>query len=212
MGAHCCHPPTPPAEDPRLRAALWFALLVNGAMFVLEILAGLQAGSLALWADAIDFLGDTLSYAMTLAVLGAGLAARLRVARIKALMMGGLGLAVLAQAVWRLGQGEVPQAPVMGAVATLALLANLAVAWVLYRYRTGDANLQSVWLCSRNDAIGNLAVMAAALGVFGTGTAWPDLGVAVLMAGLGLSAAFSVWRQAAQEARSSPLAALTHRH
>jgi len=199
MGAHCCHTPTPPAEDPRLRRALWFALLVNGAMFALEILAGLQAGSLALWADAIDFLGDTLSYAMTLAVLGAGLAARLRVARIKALMMGGLGLAVLAQAVWRLGQGDVPHAPVMGAVATLALLANLAVAWMLYRYRTGDANLQSVWLCSRNDAIGNLAVMVAALGVFGTGTAWPDLGVAALMAGLGLSAAFSVWRQAAGE-------------
>ncbi|WP_374433101.1 cation transporter [Inhella sp.] len=199
MGAHCCHTPTTPAEDPRLRRALWFALLVNGAMFGLEILAGLQADSLALWADAIDFLGDTLSYAMTLAVLGAGLAARLRVARAKALMMGGLGLAVLAQAVWRLGQGEVPQAPVMGAVGLLALIANLAVAWVLYRYRTGDANLQSVWLCSRNDAIGNLAVMAAALGVFGTGTAWPDLGVAALMAGLGLSAAFSVWRQAASE-------------
>lgn len=210
MGAHCCHTPTTPAEDPRLRRALWFALLVNGAMFALEFLAGLQAGSLALWADAIDFLGDTLSYAMTLAVLGAGLAARLWVARIKALMMGGLGLAVLAQAVWRLGQGEVPHAPVMGAVGLLALIANLAVAWVLYRYRTGDANLQSVWLCSRNDAIGNLAVMVAALGVFGTGTAWPDLGVAALMAGLGLSAALSVWRQAARE--QGPAHAHPHAH
>lgn len=205
MGTHCCHTPTTPAEDPRLRRALWFALAVNGAMFGLEILAGLQAGSLALWADAIDFLGDTLTYAMTLAVLGAGLAARLRVARVKALMMGGLGLAVLAQALWRLGQTEVPQAPVMGAVGLLALLANLAVAWVLYRYRTGDANLQSVWLCSRNDAIGNLAVMAAALGVFGTGTAWPDLVVAAIMATLAIAASISVIRHARAE-----LAALAH--
>jgi len=199
MGASCCHTPSQPAADPRLRRALWFALIVNAGMFGVEILSGLQAGSLALWADAIDFLGDALSYAMTLAVLGAGLAARLRVARVKALMMGGLGLAVLAQALWRLGQNEVPHAPVMGAVALLALAANLAVAWVLYRYRTGDANLQSVWLCSRNDAIGNLAVLAAALGVFGTGSAWPDLGVAALMAALGLSAAVTVWRSANRE-------------
>jgi Co/Zn/Cd efflux system component len=200
MGAHCCHTPSTPAQDPRLRRALWIALLVNGAMFALEILAGLQAASLSLWADAIDFLGDTLSYGMTLAVLGAGLAARLRVARIKALMMGGLGLAVLAQALWRLGQAELPDAPLMGGVGLLALLANLGVAWMLYRYRDGDANLQSVWLCSRNDAIGNLAVLGAAAGVFGTGTAWPDLIVASLMAGLGLQAARSVWGRAAKEA------------
>lgn len=210
MGAHCCHTPVTPAEDPRLRRALWFALSVNGLMFAVEILGGLQAGSLSLWADAIDFLGDTLSYAMTLAVLGAGLAARLRVARIKALMMGGLGLVVLAQALWRLGSAELPHAPVMGAVGLLALAANLAVAWVLYRYREGDANLQSVWLCSRNDAIGNLAVLAAALGVFGTGTAWPDLLVAALMAALGLNAALSVWRRAAQEQRAAPAARHAH--
>lgn len=199
MGAHCCHTPAPPAADPRLRRALWMALLVNGAMFGVEILSGLQAGSLALWADAIDFLGDTLAYAATLAVLGASLAARLRVARVKALMMGALGLGVLLQALVRLGDPPLPHAPTMGAVAVLALAANLGVAWVLYRYREGDANLRSVWLCSRNDAIGNLAVGAAALGVFGTGSAWPDLGVATLMAALGLSAAVQVWRSAANE-------------
>ncbi|MBH9553720.1 cation transporter [Inhella gelatinilytica] len=210
MGASCCHTPIEPAHDPRLRRALHFALWVNAGMFGVEIVGGLQAASLALWADAIDFLGDALTYAMTLAVLGAGLAARLRVARIKALMMGGLGLAVLAQALMRVGQAAVPEAPVMGAVAGLALLANLTVAWVLYRYRTGDANLQSVWLCSRNDAIGNLAVGAAALGVFGTGTAWPDLGVAALMAILGLSAAHTVWRQADREREAVPRSA--HRH
>jgi Co/Zn/Cd efflux system component len=212
MGASCCHTPTQPAADPRLRRALWFALIVNAGMFGVEIVSGLHAGSLALWADAIDFLGDALTYAMTLAVLGAGLAARLRVARIKALMMGGLGLAVLAQALWRVGAAGVPHAPVMGAVALLALLANLAVAWVLYRYRTGDANLQSVWLCSRNDAIGNLAVMAAALGVFGTGTAWPDLAVAALMAALGLSAAVTVWRRAAEEGAQAPGHGHAHEH
>ncbi len=175
------------------------ALLVNGAMFGVEILSGLQAGSLALWADAIDFFADTMAYAITLAVLGSSLTARLRAARFKALVMGSLGLWVVGRALWQAGVGgSLPHAPTMGAVGLLALVVNLGVAWMLYRFRDGDANLKSVWLCSRNDAIGNLAVMAAALGVFGSGSAWPDLVVASLMAVLGLSACVQVLRSSAE--------------
>jgi Co/Zn/Cd efflux system component len=172
-------------------------------MFAVELAGGWRAGSLALWADAIDFLADAMAYAITLAVLGASLTARLRAARLKALSMAAMGLWVLGSAVSRLGDGEPPLAPLMGSVAVMALITNLGVAWMLYRYREGDANLRSVWLCSRNDAIGNLAVMVAALGVFGTGQAWPDLAVATLMAALGLSAAVSVWRDAARQAAAA---------
>ena len=87
----------------------------------------------------------------------------------------------------------------MGVVGALALAANLGVAWLLYAFREGDANMRSVWLCTRNDAIGNVAVLLAALGVFGTGTRWPDLLVAAVMAGLALAAGLSVIRQARQE-------------
>jgi cation diffusion facilitator family transporter len=208
MSASCGHHHAPAADPaatpPGVRRALWIALIANGAMFAVEIGGGWRAGSLALWADAIDFLADTLAYAITLAVLAASLRARLRAARFKALSMGALGLWVLGLALWRLGGTEPPHVPLMGAVAVAALATNLGVAWILYRYREGDANLRSVWLCSRNDAIGNLAVMGAALGVFGTGHAWPDLAVAGLMATLGVSAGISVWRDAA---RPTPTAA-----
>lgn len=205
MSASCGHHhPSPNAAiPPGLRRALWVALGANATMFAVELAGGWRAGSLALWADAIDFLADAMAYAITLAVLGASLTARLRAARLKALSMAAMGLWVLGSAASRLGDGEPPLAPLMGGVAVMALITNLGVAWMLYRYREGDANLRSVWLCSRNDAIGNLAVMVAALGVFGTGQAWPDLAVAALMAALGLSAAVSVWRDAARQAAAA---------
>jgi Co/Zn/Cd efflux system component len=132
----------------------------------------------------------------------------------KAACMAGFGVFVLGQAVWRLKSGAAPEALTMGVVGFAALLANVGVAWMLYRFRTGDAQMQSVWLCSRNDAIGNLAVIAAALGVFGTGSAWPDLIVAMVMGLLALTAARSVWRQARAELRGEPppLAPHAHRH
>ncbi|MES2953847.1 MAG: cation transporter [Pseudomonadota bacterium] len=205
MSAHCCnHDPAPnaaQANSPRYRRILWIALAVNLAMFGVEIGAGLQSGSVSLLADAIDFFGDAANYAVTLAVLSMGLVWRARAALLKAASMGLFGVFVLGRALWVATQGGTPEALTMGAIGLLALLANVAVAAMLYAWREGDANMRSVWLCSRNDAIGNLAVMLAALGVFGTQSAWPDLAVAAVMAVLAITGGYSVFRQARQELR-----------
>ncbi len=203
MSAHCCDHDTPKPETilnlGRYRKILWIALIVNAAMFLVEIGAGFQSGSLSLLADAVDFAGDALNYAVSLAVLASALAWRARAAILKAVSMMGFGLYVLGAAVWSVWHGEVPQAMTMGLVALLALVANVVVAWMLYAFREGDANMRSVWLCSRNDAIGNVAVLLAALGVFGTGSSWPDLAVASLMAALAMHGGWTVLRQARGE-------------
>lgn len=197
MGAHCCnHDSGPARNDGRYRRILWIALAINFAMFAVEIVSGLSAGSVSLLADSADFLGDTANYAISLWVLGMGLALRARAAQFKAWCMLLFGVGVLGMALWHWWAGEVPSAPTMGVIGSLALLANVAVAVMLYAYRDGDSNMRSVWLCTRNDALGNLAVLLAALGVFGTGSAWPDLVVASIMAGLAISAAIQVLRQA----------------
>lgn len=197
MGANCCnHDSAPRHDDGRYRRILWIALLVNLAMFLVEIGAGLKAGSVSLLADSLDFLGDAANYGISLWVLGMALAWRARAAQLKAASMLVFGLGVLAVALWHWWQGEVPSAPTMGLVGSLALLANVGVAVLLYAYRDGDSNMRSVWLCTRNDALGNLAVLAAALGVFGTGSAWPDLIVACIMAGLAVHSAIAVLRHA----------------
>ena len=216
MSAHCCDHDTPKAETivnlPRYRKILWIALIVNAVMFLIEIGAGVQAGSLSLLADAVDFAGDALNYAVSLAVLASALAWRARAAMLKAVSMMGFGLYVLGAAVWSVWYGGVPQAFTMGAVALLALAANVAVAWMLYAFREGDANMRSVWLCSRNDAIGNAAVFLAALDVFGTGSAWPDLAVASLMAVLALHGGWTVLRQARGELSQGSTEADQHGH
>ncbi len=200
MGANCCNHDSAPRHDAgRYRRLLWIALLVNLAMFLVEIGAGLKAGSISLLADSLDFLGDSANYAISLWVLGMALTWRARAAQFKAFSMLVFGLGVLGAALWQAWQGDVPSAPTMGVVGTLALLANVGVATMLYAYRQGDSNMRSVWLCSRNDALGNLAVLAAALGVFGTGSAWPDLLVAMIMAGLAVHSAGVVLRHAEGE-------------
>lgn len=205
MSAHCHAPDCQAAaarllaRDPRWRRMLWIALLVNAAMFGVELWAGWHAESAALLADAIDFAGDAVNYGLSLAVLGLAAVWASRVAWLKGWMMGLYGLGVLAYAGRLAWVGSAPQPATMGLVGVLALVANVVVAGLLYRYRSGDANARSVWLCSRNDAIGNALVVLAALGVFGTGTAWPDLIVATAMAGLGVSAAWRVIAQARQE-------------
>ena len=193
---------TDPAQRvdlPRYRRILWIALVANAAMFFIEISAGYRSGSLSLLADAIDFAGDAANYGVSLAVLSAALSWRARAAFLKAVCMLGFGLFVLGRAAWGLLYGTTPDPSTMGVVGLLALAVNLAVAWMLYAYREGDANMRSVWLCSRNDAWGNLAVMAAALGVVGTGSAWPDLAVAAVMAALALSGGWAVAQQARAE-------------
>jgi Co/Zn/Cd efflux system component len=178
---------------------LWIALFINAAMFAIEIGAGVKSGSVSLLADAIDFFGDAANYALTLAVLSLGIVWRARAALVKAASMLLFGMAVLGRAAWALSQGIPPEPMTMGAVAALALAANVGVAVLLYSFRSGDANMRGVWLCTRNDAIGNVAVLIAALGVLGTGTAWPDLAVAAVMSSLSISAGWSVMQQALRE-------------
>ncbi|MFC5519595.1 cation transporter [Polaromonas jejuensis] len=216
MSAHCPHdhPATEAGTShSRYRKILWIALAINLAMFMLEIGAGLRAGSASLLADAIDFFGDSANYAVTLVVLSMGGLWRARAAWLKGGSMLVFGLCVMARALWMFTQGGVPEAFTMGGIGLLALLANGAVALMLYAWREGDANMRSVWLCSRNDALGNLAVMAAALGVFGTGSAWPDLAVAGVMAGLAITSGWTVMRQARRELKTLkpvPQAATEH--
>ena len=199
MSATCCGPKHNPHDSPAWRRALWIALGVNLVMFALEIGAGLAADSRSLQADALDFLGDAANYAISLGVVGLGLAWRARSALVKGATIVAFGLYVLVSAAWAAFGDASPQPEVMGAVGLLALLTNAGVAMMLFRFRNGDSNMRSVWICSRNDAIGNVAVMAAALGVLGTGTAWPDLLVAAIMAGLALMGGFQIIRQARSE-------------
>jgi Co/Zn/Cd efflux system component len=189
-------------NDPRWRRALWIALVINGGMFAIEIVAGITGGSKALQADALDFFGDAANYAISLGVAGMAITWRARAAMLKGATLALLGLYVLLAAGWGALHGAVPHAEVMGVVGVAALIANVVVAVMLYRFRSGDANMRSVWICSRNDAIGNIAVVLAALGVFGLNSAWPDLAVAALMAVLGLSGGFQIMRQARAELRS----------
>ncbi|HSV71615.1 MAG TPA: cation transporter [Methylibium sp.] len=199
MSAHCCSPPSTTLVDPRYRRALWIALTVNAAMFIAEVLAAWSSGSVSLLADSIDFFGDSANYALSLAVVGMALSVRSKAALFKAACMGAFGVFVLARAAWGVQAGTAPEAVTMGTVGFAALVANTGVAWMLFRFRTGDSNMRSVWICSRNDAIGNAAVMLAALGVFGTGSAWPDLAVATVMGTLALTGSASVMRQARSE-------------
>lgn len=187
------------AVSPRYRKVLWVALLINVVMFIVEIGGGLKSGSVSLFADALDFAGDAANYGISLAVLTMGIAWRSRAAMVKGLSMLAFGISVLAKTGWAAITGIPPETLTMGVVSLLALLANGVVALTLYAFRDGDANMRSVWLCSRNDAIGNIAVMLAAVGVFGTGRGWPDLVVAVAMAGLALASGVAVMRQANRE-------------
>jgi Co/Zn/Cd efflux system component len=200
MACACCEP-QPPSVDPRFRRALWIALAVNALMFAVEVAASWSSGSVSLLADAVDFFGDAANYALSLAVLAMATHVRSRAAIVKAACMGAFGLFVLGRALWAWRVGAPPEPVTMGAVAVAALVANLSVALLLYRHRSGDANMRSVWICSRNDAIGNVAVGLAALGVFGTGAAWPDLLVAGFMATLAITGARTVFRLARIELR-----------
>jgi len=197
MSQACCSPT--PSRDISYRRVLWIALFANAVMFAVELAAALFSGSSALAADAADFLGDSANYALSLGALALGGAWVSRVALLKGLAMSVYGVAVLAYAGWRAWLGVAPEPFTMGAVGLLALAVNFGVAAMLYRFREGDANMRSVWLCTRNDVIANIAVLIAAAGVFGTGTVWPDVAVAAILAVLGLSSGRIVIRHARAE-------------
>ena len=212
MSAHCCghhqHEPENSARDAGYRRVLWIALAINASMFLIEIGAGLAAGSVSLQADALDFLADAGNYGISLFVAGMVLQFRARAALAKGATMGLFGLWVIGATIWHALSGTLPNAVTMGAVGFAALAANAAVLAILWAYRSGDSNMRSVWLCSRNDVIGNAAVLLAALGVFGTGTGWPDVIVAGIMATLALWGAWQIIVQALGELREEPAAAV----
>ena len=198
MSDSCCSMPPPPSGL-SYRRVLWIALAANIAMFLVEVVAAAWSGSSALAADAADFLGDSANYALSLGAIALGGAWTSRVALLKGLAMSLYGVAILAYAGWRAWLGVPPEALTMGVVGLLALGVNFGVAVMLYRFREGDANMRSVWLCTRNDVIANIAVLIAAAGVFGTGTVWPDVAVAALLAVLGLASGRIVIRHARAE-------------
>jgi cation diffusion facilitator family transporter len=200
MGAGCCHHvPKFEGLSADYKRRLWLVIALNAGMFLFEMIAGAVSGSQALQADALDFAGDAATYGISLAVIGTSVAIRARAALLKALSLSLMALWVLGSTVYHVLVLGIPRAEIMGVVGVLALLANLASVLILVRYKDGDANVRSVWLCSRNDAIGNIAVMIAALGVWGTATKWPDLLVAAIMAGLFLTSSFQILRQSLHE-------------
>lgn len=202
MSASCCDNQEFDGSSPGFRRALWVVIAINAVMFAVEMLAGAAARSQALKADALDFAADAATYGLSLYVIGKPAAWRANAALIKAGSLMLIGLSILSLAVWRTFFTVQPEAGLMGSIAVLALIANLASVVILMRWRDGDANVRSVWLCSRNDAIGNVAVLASAGLVAWTAAPWPDLAVAVLMAGLFTSSAIQILRQALAERRS----------
>lgn len=202
MSKECCQVQPPPSNNAAglsYRRVLWIALLANAAMFIVELAASMSSGSSALAADAGDFLGDATNYALSLGALALGGLWISRVAFLKGIAMSVYGVAVLSYAGWRVWLGTVPEPITMGVVGALALLVNVSVAVMLYRFREGDANMRSVWLCTRNDVIANIAVLVAAAGVLGSGTLWPDVAVAAILAVLGLTSGRAVLKQATTE-------------
>src|SRR5882672_11361681 len=195
----------PKKQDDAYRHVLWAVLAINAAMFAVEVIAGLAAGSAALQADALDFLGDAANYAISLFVVGMALRYRASAALAKGATMAAFGLWVIGTVIWHALHGTLPSAFTMGAVGVAALVANAASFGLLWAYRTGDANMRSAWICTRNDVLGNVAVLLAAVGVFGTGTGWPDIVVAAIIASLALQGAAVVARQAAEELRRTPI-------
>lgn len=198
VGCQSCDIPASP-QNPQFRRVLWVALILNAVMFLLEVSASFFAQSVSLQADSIDFLGDAANYGVSLFVLGHSLKWRARASQLKAASMAAFGIWVIGTAIYNAVVRSNPHAEMMGAMGLLALAVNVGVAIMLFRHRNGDSNSQSVWLCSRNDAIGNIAVIVAAGGVFLSGTMWPDLLVALLMGGLGLHSSFAVFKVANQE-------------
>ena len=201
-----CHSSDPHRGNSAYRRVLWAVLAINAAMFLVEIGAGLAAGSASLQADALDFFGDAANYAISLLVVGMALRYRAIAALAKGATMGLFGFWIIGAVIWHALHGTLPSAITMGAVGFAALAANAISIGLIWAYRDGDANMRSAWICTRNDVLGNLAVLFAAAGVFGTGTGWPDVIVAAIMASLALQGAWLVIQQSLNELREGSLA------
>lgn len=192
----------PDRVSPAYKRALWIVVTLNVGYGLAELIGGILADSQALRADALDFLGDGLITFVGLTAIGWSLRWRARSALIQGLFLGALGISVLATTAYQLVVRKQPEAAVMGTLGVIALIVNVAAARVLLPHRTGDSNARAVWLFSRNDAIGNAAVVFAAVLVAWTDTPWPDLAVAVIIAGLFLHSAGTIVRDAISELKS----------
>ncbi|MDC7684914.1 cation transporter [Asticcacaulis sp. BYS171W] len=210
-GAHChhdhehghVHDHSDPVVDPQYRKVLWWVMLINAAMFFVEIGAGYQSLSKSLLADSLDFAGDAINIALSLFVLTASVPTRAKMSLFKAASMFLFSIWIMGATLWQVYTGDVPKAEIMGIISVLAVVANLLSAWWLYKFREGDSNMMSVWLCARNDAIGNVLVMAAAVGVFFTHNTLPDAIVALVMVAMGLQAATQIARRAWDELQAA---------
>jgi Co/Zn/Cd efflux system component len=215
MSGSCCgHNATFEGLSADYKRRLWAVIALNGGMFLVEMFGGALAGSRALQADALDFLGDTLTYGVSLLVIGASVPVRAWAAFAKGVSLTLMAVGVFGWTAYHILIFGVPQAELMGGIGLMALGANLASVLLLMKYKDGDANVRSVWLCSRNDAIGNVAVMIAALGVWGTDTKWPDLIVAAVMAALFLYSSVQILQRATRELRTGQVSqpSLAHHH
>jgi cation diffusion facilitator family transporter len=186
----------PAYKDPSYRRALWIVVALNLGYGVVEMFGGFLSGSQALKADALDFLGDGAITFLGLLAIGWSLTWRARSAMIQGVFLGLLGLGVVGSTLWRVLNQTTPEAGLMGVFAVGALIVNILAVLPLLKHRKGDANMRAVWLFSRNDAIGNLAVVIAAGLVAWLGSAWPDLIVAFAIAGLFLHSSWMIIRDA----------------
>lgn len=181
---------------PAYTRALWIVVLLNAGYGFVEVVGGFLAGSQSVKADALDFIGDGVISFLGLIAVGCGLAARAKAALLQGIFLGVLGAGVLVATAYRMVVQHQPAAGLMGILALIGLVVNVMAAVVLLPHRQGDANVRAVWLFSRNDAIGNVAVVIAALMVAWTQTPWPDLVVAVVIAVLFLQSSFSIIKDA----------------
>lgn len=187
---------------PAYRRALAWVIAINLVGFVVVLIGGLIEGSASLSANALDFLADSATYAISLWAIGKSVGVRTGAALFKGFSLGAVALSVAGFAAWRAWSGAAPSGEAISALGLFGALANLAAAALLVRYRDGDANVRSVWLCTRNDLVQCLGVAATGVLVWLTGSRWPDLVVGVLLAGLFLQSAFAILRQARDEHRA----------
>ena len=188
---------------PAYKRALWIVVLLNVGYGIIEIGGSILSGSQALQADSLDFIGDGLITFLGLIAVGWGLAARAKAALLQGVFLALLGFGVIGSTAYRVFVEHEPQTMLMAGFAFVAFIVNVLAAVVLIPHRKGDANMRAVWLFSRNDAIGNLAVVAAAALVWWLNSPWPDLLVAFAVAGLFLQSAWSIIRDARSDLKQA---------
>jgi Co/Zn/Cd efflux system component len=198
-----CKPSGQSGVSAEYRKVLWVCLIANAVMFVAQMIASYTAHSVSLLANSVDFFSDAANYGISLYVLDQSLRQRAKASLFKGISLGLVGLWVAFETLHHALQPELPKPLIMIVISMVALAVNVGCAVLLYKYRDGDSNRESVWICSRNDAIGNIAVMTAAAGVFASGTIWPDIIVAAILGWLAATGAWRIIQSAERELKTS---------